>query len=345
MNRQPIKIQVAGELRKIYKVPRYLDELKEYIKEFLGIRELFEIEFKVEDCLIRLASNKDYQKYVIKNPLEKSLRLILSSTCDKETPPSEIFIGSCSGKLACSDELSTITQNPESEQTENNKTSYLHFTNIHEKVSCSECKISPIAGIRFKCVCCPNFDICEFCEDILDHPHPFLKLKSPIQCYQNYMKIISAFNKSSLLTGLKDLLVKKVKDPCKKKFKLKVKHYLFKKLACFNVGSNIQLAWDIVNKGTQVWPAGSKLVLKKGEFACEDFVLGEQVEPGVNVVVRTCVKAPEEAKEFLGVWEIDTGAKRFGKISAQFKTVDNERVKEMASSGYGFTKVSSIKSK
>lgn len=344
MNRQSIKIQVAGELRKIYKVPKYLDELKGYIEEFIGIDKLFEIEYKVGDCLIRLSSNKDYQKYIIKNSWEKSLRLIISNSIS-DTPPNEIIINSSSSNLPLCDESSTMTQDPGFESTEELKNSYLQFTNIHEKIICSECKIAPIAGIRFKCISCPNFDICEFCEDILDHPHPFLKLKSPIQCYQNYMKIISAFNKSSLLPGLRDIMIKKIKDPCKKKLKLKVKHYLFKKLACFNVGSNIQLAWDIVNKGTQAWPAGSKLVLKKGEFVCEDFAIAEQVEPGVNVVVKTCIKAPEEVKEFMGVWEIDTGLKKFGKISAQFKTVENERVKEMASSGYVFTKLSSVKSK
>lgn len=338
-----MKVQVNEEIRKIYRIPKNFDELKEFIVDVFGSGEMFYIEYKIGDCLIRISSNKDYQKHITRNASEKNIKLILSSV-DSDLPPTEIALTS---------PLSTIQNpinptpepSPKEDLPEKIKPSLSQFTNIHEDILCSECKIFPIAGIRFKCITCHNFDICEFCEDILNHPHPFLKLKTPIQCYPNYIKIISAFNKSNQMPGLKDVFNKKTKASTKKKFKLKVKHYLFNKLACFSSGCNIQLAWNVVNKGTQAWPAGSKVVLKKGELACEDFVIGEKVEPGNNVVVKCCVKAPDEAKEYLGVWEIDTGVKKFGKISAQFKIAVNEKVKEMASCGYGFNKLSNIKNK
>lgn len=32
-------------------------------------------------------------------------------------------------------------------------------------------------GIRYKCVVCPDFDLCERCESKTSHDHPFLKIK------------------------------------------------------------------------------------------------------------------------------------------------------------------------
>ena len=34
---------------------------------------------------------------------------------------------------------------------------------IHAHVTCDECGTSPIVGIRYKCVVCPDFDVCEKC--------------------------------------------------------------------------------------------------------------------------------------------------------------------------------------
>ena len=49
---------------------------------------------------------------------------------------------------------------------------------IWEGVTCDGCQDSPIAGLRFKCTVCDDFDLCEFCEMTLQHPHPCLKLSS-----------------------------------------------------------------------------------------------------------------------------------------------------------------------
>ena len=47
----------------------------------------------------------------------------------------------------------------------------------HEGIICNNCKMTPIAGIRYKCSeCSTNF--CEKCEFYVDHEHPFYKIKS-----------------------------------------------------------------------------------------------------------------------------------------------------------------------
>lgn len=54
-------------------------------------------------------------------------------------------------------------------------------TPIHEDVSCDECSVTPIAGRRYTCVVCKNYDLCEACMEAGKHPvdHPLLLQKQP----------------------------------------------------------------------------------------------------------------------------------------------------------------------
>jgi hypothetical protein len=50
---------------------------------------------------------------------------------------------------------------------------------IHSTVACDGCDVSPIVGIRYKCIVCKNFDYCEVCEENLNHEHSFIKILRP----------------------------------------------------------------------------------------------------------------------------------------------------------------------
>ena len=39
---------------------------------------------------------------------------------------------------------------------------------VHKGVSCDYCSASPIMGVRYKCSCCPDYDLCEACMGLLD---------------------------------------------------------------------------------------------------------------------------------------------------------------------------------
>ena len=51
----------------------------------------------------------------------------------------------------------------------------------HTNVACDGCDVNPIVGARYKCAVCKDFDYCDNCEEKLEHPHAFLKIKHPSQ--------------------------------------------------------------------------------------------------------------------------------------------------------------------
>ena len=58
---------------------------------------------------------------------------------------------------------------------------------IHKGISCSNCGMKEIVGIRYKCTICPNFNLCENCEENIDHDdnHVLLKIKEPVLSEKN----------------------------------------------------------------------------------------------------------------------------------------------------------------
>ena len=50
----------------------------------------------------------------------------------------------------------------------------------HEGIICDGCNVSPIVGVRYKCAVCPDYDLCEKCEESnKKHLHPFIKIYRP----------------------------------------------------------------------------------------------------------------------------------------------------------------------
>ena len=54
---------------------------------------------------------------------------------------------------------------------------------IHNGIKCQNCQIYPIAGIRYKCIKCESYDLCEECEKKVgkNHGHALLKLRTANQ--------------------------------------------------------------------------------------------------------------------------------------------------------------------
>ena len=66
---------------------------------------------------------------------------------------------------------------------------------IHKGIVCSKCGKINIEGIRYKCTQCPNFNLCEICEDNFNHniKHIMIKMRYPAK---NESELVSRINRN-----------------------------------------------------------------------------------------------------------------------------------------------------
>lgn len=54
---------------------------------------------------------------------------------------------------------------------------------VHHRVTCDSCGMTPIRGMRYKCCCCPDYDLCQSCmryaASIHDASHVFIPISRP----------------------------------------------------------------------------------------------------------------------------------------------------------------------
>ncbi|PVU97752.1 hypothetical protein BB559_001923 [Furculomyces boomerangus] len=79
-----------------------------------------------------------------------------------------------------------------------------HKSIIHRGVTCDECNMYPVVGVRYKCTQCPDFDICENCEAKNSHrEHVMLKIKIPVPSIMNdHAPILDSFYPGNMLTAV-----------------------------------------------------------------------------------------------------------------------------------------------
>ncbi len=61
--------------------------------------------------------------------------------------------------------------------------------------------MNPVVGIRYKCAICPDFDLCENCEAVTTHDHPFLKIRNKKQTPYKIIAIIEDEQSSLDING------------------------------------------------------------------------------------------------------------------------------------------------
>lgn len=73
---------------------------------------------------------------------------------------------------------------------------------VHQ-VAWNHCHTCPIIGVRYKCIQCSNVDYCSKCEEIANHEHPVLKIRSE-ESLENYYDSLkqSGIYKSSIASSI-----------------------------------------------------------------------------------------------------------------------------------------------
>ena len=77
---------------------------------------------------------------------------------------------------------SILVENSKIQQKSKMKKTIPKNSYIHENYVCDFCNASPIKGIRYHCLECKNFDLCENCEETIGHEHPLYKIKNDKLC-------------------------------------------------------------------------------------------------------------------------------------------------------------------
>ncbi len=81
---------------------------------------------------------------------------------------------------------------------------------VHKDVSCDQCRTSPIIGVRYKCVYCPDYDLCEQCTctrarspAAFPHPATHLLLRIDDSASEAVQRSVLGQNRSALVHNVK----------------------------------------------------------------------------------------------------------------------------------------------
>ncbi len=65
-------------------------------------------------------------------------------------------------------------------------TKYCQRGIVHRNVRCENCGLDPLVGYRYMCTICDDYNLCENCEEVSGHNHPFVKIY--------YSSLLESFN-------------------------------------------------------------------------------------------------------------------------------------------------------
>jgi len=188
-----IKIEYNGSIKRTRKIPSSLEELRKLIVE--SFPQLTAVPISItykdkDDDVISLGTEEDLQEAYLQ--LKEENKNIL-----------KFFVKSLQGQK---DESASRTSNcpalgnPFVEETKeiadiNKRMEGTRITEenlaVHKTVICDGCEMNPLKGDRFKCVTCPNYDLCSYCNATGMHSHhTMIKIKEPLDKKLNNSQVI-----------------------------------------------------------------------------------------------------------------------------------------------------------
>jgi len=188
-----------------------------------------------------------------------------------------------------------VSQRKESDEKEIAQQPESYRVVIHRGVTCDGCQMNPIQGNRYKCYVCPNFDLCEMCEEANKHQkdHPMLKIRFPVQnrpCLRSQSQNRRTCFKATFLEDVT----------------------LPDGISCYP-GITVIKTWALKNTGEARWPQGVQLKFLSGELTPERVLEVPRAEPGAVVNASVEIKLPMVAKQYTGYYRLATAeGKKFG---------------------------------
>ena len=191
---------------------------------------------------------------------------------------------------------------------------------IHFGIKCDECQTFPITGIRYKCIQCDSYNLCEKCEEKFGkkHGHVLLKLRNANQIDMYQQKHNDQDNK------LKALKVKNLPT-----FKLN-SSLTFKTL---NNNNCIRIPVKLLNSGRINWPSPCFFTCQdESEIKGERYKINEsEVIPGklVNFNLKLDLSKINKTGYYTSVYCLqDENGVQFGpKITFNINDIFEEKLK------------------
>ena len=322
MNHKNIKLKrETDNLCKLIKPPDFFDEILNIVKEFLPNdnpnKKIYRIKSVESDKILK--SQEDYENFRLEN-----LYSLIVSLIDKppifQSEKSHIFIQSnilFPNKKELSEEekikegIRTLVQSklqslektildsiskkyPQQNNINNNNAI------IHKGIKCSNCGMKNIIGIRYKCTTCSNYNLCEECEDSIEHDdtHVFLKIKEPVESENNLDRRIN----NSLIILSQDFMT----EP---------NEFNFAKTNLINIQVVL-----LTNSTNNIWKKNSRFICikEKSNLIGNDCIIEENIKPGKSVsleLVYEDMKDINDKKEFISCYKlVDENDKQIGNI-------------------------------
>jgi len=168
---------------------------------------------------------------------------------------------------------------------------------VHQGVFCDMCD-QGIRGIRYKCVTCKNFDMCEKCEVFRSHPadHPLIMLRTPMTLPAQMAPLTGDEKTGKATDGAGCPWV----QAHSAKF---VEDVTVRDGSVVTPGEKIVKSWNVVNTGARRWNASTKLVFLKGNQEVFANVKREFdvpiVDPQATATVTLELQAPTTAGRYV----------------------------------------------
>jgi len=171
---------------------------------------------------------------------------------------------------------------------------------VHRSVTCDGCQMFPIQGNRYKCYVCPDFDLCEMCEEANKHrtDHPMLKIRFPVQnrSVQNRSCSMGQCNRKAYLPRASFIEDITLRDG----------------ISCYP-GITVLKIWALKNNGETRWPEGVHLLFLSGELTPKRLMEVPRAESGDVVNVSAEIELPIAPKQYTGYYRLATAeGKKFG---------------------------------